>query len=257
MAIEDIRLYLSIRTCRKYKRFKRIVGPGALEYLAWFWMAVAEAAPSGDITSWNEFEIADAAGYPGDPAELYNALVDCRFVDANENGPERPHNWPQRQPYIYHAPRRSLQAKLANAKRWGNKDEYTRLYTMLHGKTPTSQPVSPNRTPDSTPDGSPPYPLPYPKDIGEQNRTGPSTVQREKICDVCKSKPVDQPHHTKCRTCYQPNYSRPPPGRHNVYPKCPYCKREQSGIEINHQTMTCSICKDEPPRPWPKQKDDT
>ena len=243
MAVEDIRLYLSIRTCRKFKRFKRIVGPAALEYLAWFWMAVAEAAPDGDISGWDKYEIADAAAYPGDPDDLYNALVDCKFIDANNTGPISPHNWTQRQPYIYHAPRRKLQAQLASAIRWGNTSLAKQLKPKLYGK----QPLNPDSNAASNADSNAPYPLPYPNtNIGKTSINNEAHTPLPTCQHPNCSNTVDQPHHTSCRSCYSNKHhtSRDPPTtRNQSFPKCPYCSREQNGIRINHQLKGCNICK--------------
>ncbi len=237
MAVDDIRIKATFKGHRKRKRLRRILGDRATDYLIDFWISVAESRPTGELTGWNAFDIADAADYPGDPDEFYNALVDVGFLDVSDNGCINVHNWTKRQGYVAHSERRSLQARLANAVRWGHTSLAQELREELYGK----QILDPDRSPGSSPDRSPPSPYPLPKDYK-------GLPDGMKICDAptC-DKQVDQPHHSRCRSCFGSQHAKhtQPTGRHNVYPKCPYCKREQTGLIINHQAMNCSICKDQ------------
>lgn len=232
MAVDDIRIKATFKGHRKRNRLRRIIGPGSDTYLIDFWISVATSRPTGELTGWDSYEIADAAGYPGDPDEFYNALVDCKFVDVGSNGALSVHNWSKRQGYVATSERRSIQAKMAAAKRWGNTSLFKQLHQELYGK----QTVDANSNAGSNQTAMP--------HIHYHNQ---KTKDQHKMCDVCQTKHVDQPHHAKCRSCFGSQYAKhdQPTGRHSTYPKCPYCKREQSGLTINHQSMNCNICEDE------------
>jgi len=239
MAVDDIRLKFSFLTSRKRKRLRRIIGPASDTYLINLLLQVGQSRPTGDITGWTAFDIADVSEYPLDldPDAWTKALTDCGFLDVCEDKTNI-HNWDRHQGYVSGANRRSHIARMAAASRWGNKTVYEAMRRKL-GLT-SSNAIS-NAT--SNPTSNAPLPYPLPKDTTEK-----STGHRiEKICDVCKTKTVDQPHHSKCRSCFGSQHAKhnTPTGRHHSYTKCPYCNREQSALTINHQNMNCNICEDE------------
>ena len=75
----DIRVWVSFKGHRKRKRLKRMLGPGATDYLIDLWISVSQDRPSGVLTGWDELDIADAADWPEDkdPEILVDALVKC------------------------------------------------------------------------------------------------------------------------------------------------------------------------------------
>lgn len=232
LVTDDIRLKFSFLTSAKRKRLRRILGPASDTYLMDFLLNVGMRRSDGDISDWDSFTLADLVNFPGDPDELYNALLDCGWI-VNRRDKKRVVNWEDHQRNLMYKDRRIIQARLAAAVRHGNTSEANRLRKQLYGKEPTNQHVTADSTPDSMQNALP---------------TSPHlTLNTNRECQnpTC-NKPVDQPHHSKCRTCYQPNYRDPPTTRHQQYPRCPYCRREQSGIEVDHQAMNCNICEDEP-----------
>ena len=75
----DIRLLASFKGHRKRKRLKRLIGPEATDYLIDLWLTTRMDRPDGILYGWDEYDIADAAGWPDEkePSEFINALKDA------------------------------------------------------------------------------------------------------------------------------------------------------------------------------------
>ncbi len=99
--MDDIRVKISFLGHRKRKRLRRLLGPGATDYLIDLWIVISMNNPDGDISDWTALDIADAADWPEDkdPNILVDALVDSGFFDRMGDS-VRPHDWPEHQPFI-------------------------------------------------------------------------------------------------------------------------------------------------------------
>ena len=115
----DIRLAVSFRGHRKRKRLRLLLGPGSTDYLIDLWIATAMNHPNGILQGMDETDIALEAGWEGeDSHKLVSALVECGFLEKNENGVYSLHDWEDHQAYVIHAERRKAQARNAAAARW-------------------------------------------------------------------------------------------------------------------------------------------
>lgn len=73
----------------KTKRLARLLGvslPAAVGHLHFLWWWAMDYAQDGDITKYDELDIADACGWEGDAEQMINALVESGFVDRTEEG---------------------------------------------------------------------------------------------------------------------------------------------------------------------------
>lgn len=256
--LDDIRLYPSIRTSRKFKRLRRTVGIGAMQYLTWLWAEVAEKRPdSGDISDWNPFDVADICEFEGDPDLLYNALVDCGFIDLDGSGRATIHNWHERQPHVTNKPQRVLKARMAAAKRWNDSETYTRLYNELYGSDPdpdASSNAQGNATSNATSMDTPQAEEP---DKQRSNATSnassnaplhTTTLKEESTTTLCKgcSRPFTprESWHELCDPCFKSKSPATSEPTHvsNLYKTCPYCGYTSSYVNVSHVLKGCNAC---------------
>lgn len=69
---------------RKFKRFKRFLEKDditAIGYLVLLWSNVLDLAEDGDITKWSKEDIAEYAGFNGEPDRFFKALNTNGFID--------------------------------------------------------------------------------------------------------------------------------------------------------------------------------
>ena len=115
---KDIRIATSFKGHRKRKRLTRILGSGATDYLIDLWITVAQNNPEGLLLKWDIIDIADSAGWQGEPQEFVDALIKCNFLKKNGNSCFEIHDWCDHQGYACKARERSEQAKKAAEIRW-------------------------------------------------------------------------------------------------------------------------------------------
>jgi hypothetical protein len=115
--ISDIRLAITFKGHRKRKRLQRTLGPGATDYLLDLWITIATDRPEGVLTGWDEVDIADAAGWAGEPEQLVAALVDCGWLE-KQNGHYQAHDWEEHQGWVSGAKERSERARHAAKAKW-------------------------------------------------------------------------------------------------------------------------------------------
>ena len=85
----------------KIKRLTRTLGfevpkdiPQAIGHVCMFWLWCYEyAGNNGSLAGMDAQDIADAAGWTGDPTVFANAMVEHRFIDMDEDGIMWVHNW--------------------------------------------------------------------------------------------------------------------------------------------------------------------
>jgi 5-methylcytosine-specific restriction endonuclease McrA len=119
----DIRISVSFRNHRKRKRLKLLLGPGATDYLLDLWIATAMNHPTGILSGMDETDIALEAGWEGDPAEFCRALLECKFLERDEEGTYFLHDWEEHQPWVIKAEARSEKARNAVNAKWGTTAE--------------------------------------------------------------------------------------------------------------------------------------
>ncbi len=92
-----IESHQELRNHPKTKRLARkldIQPAAAVGHLHFLWWWSADYAPDGDLTEFDDWEIADAAGYEGDnPAEFKDALIFAGFLDNTNQGTLLLHDW--------------------------------------------------------------------------------------------------------------------------------------------------------------------
>ncbi|MBX5476780.1 MAG: hypothetical protein IRZ18_06625 [Clostridia bacterium] len=90
-----------LRDHPKTKRLARMLGislPAAIGHLHLLWWWAMDYAPDGDISDYDAYDIADAAGWEGEPEAFLDALINCGpgdspgFVERDEFG-MRLHDW--------------------------------------------------------------------------------------------------------------------------------------------------------------------
>lgn len=129
---DDIRIKIGLPRHRKFRRLRRLVGDRAMEHLVYLFTRVAEERPTGVLTGWDETDIAEAAGWEGDPDDLVAVLLGCGgrmkgrqlpgFLELRD-GVYEVHDWAEHQPWIADAPNRSARARRNAKKRWDRPDE--------------------------------------------------------------------------------------------------------------------------------------
>lgn len=90
-----IKLHQQVPGHPKTKRLVRALGlrvpediPQAVGHLCMFWLWCIDFAPDGDLTRFSDQDIADAAGWPEDPATFVQAMREAEFLDEG-----RVHDW--------------------------------------------------------------------------------------------------------------------------------------------------------------------
>lgn len=73
----------------KTKRFARLIDaslPAAVGHLHFLWWWAMDYAQDGDLSRYDEYDIADACGWKGDEKQIVNALIEAGFIDEEEDG---------------------------------------------------------------------------------------------------------------------------------------------------------------------------
>ena len=80
----------------KTKKLARLLGvslPAAVGHLHYLWWWALDFAPSGTLEKFDEYDIADAVHWDGEPEKLVDALTDVGYLDRDGNGVLRIHDW--------------------------------------------------------------------------------------------------------------------------------------------------------------------
>lgn len=119
--MEDFRMYTSWRRHRKYRRLRRELGGDGVLAIEALWAYAADMRPDGDLSGMSADDLADEAGWPGDPARLMAVLTssEVRLVDG-EPGSWRIHDWAEHQPYVVNHGKRVTKARRAAEARWAD-----------------------------------------------------------------------------------------------------------------------------------------
>ena len=94
-----IELHQSLVTHKKTRRLARALGlgvpdgiPQAIGHLCIFWLWCVDNTEDGSLAELDAQDIADAAGWTGDPEKFTEAMVAAEFIDKTEGGLNR-HDW--------------------------------------------------------------------------------------------------------------------------------------------------------------------
>ena len=92
-----IESHQELRHHYKTKRLARELGvtvAAAVGHLHFLWWWAVDFAPDGDLSKFDDYEIADAMGYEGDdPGKAKAALIFAGFLDNNNQGALTIHDW--------------------------------------------------------------------------------------------------------------------------------------------------------------------
>lgn len=89
----------------KFKRLQRRLKMSTatlVGHLELLWLATAKNAPEGDIGRFSNEDIAIACYWDGDPDEFVDALVECRWLDADSTWRLLVHDWSEHAPTYVH-----------------------------------------------------------------------------------------------------------------------------------------------------------
>ncbi len=149
-----IESHQDLATNPKAKRLARILDvplAQAIGHLHMLWWWAIDHAPDGDISRFDAYDIADAAGWEGTPTAIVEALVACGPSD--KHGfiePEmRLHDWSK---YTVGLRASKEGAQLGNHNRWHVKRGLTDPACQFC----TSPPSRPRVAPESDPESRPP-----------------------------------------------------------------------------------------------------
>ena len=103
----------------------RLMAVGALETL---WQWTARFAPAGDIGRWADAAIASGIHWDGEAAQLIEALVECKFLDRDQQHRLLVHDWPEHADDAVHrvmarAGRRFADGSIPRLRRLGKKEQ--------------------------------------------------------------------------------------------------------------------------------------
>jgi len=114
----DIRILVSFKGHRKRRHLEQLLNSiGATRYLVDLWLTAAQQRPDGNLKGWSVKDIAEAAGYSGEPQRFVDNLVESGFLD-HASDSYRLHDWAQHQPWCCNAEERREHARKAAAGRW-------------------------------------------------------------------------------------------------------------------------------------------
>lgn len=176
---DDIRLHTTFFRHPKTVKLMRKCGTEGVLCLLKLWCFVREEKPDGIIDGGQE-DVEIAAEWGGTPSELYNALIEVKFIVKQDSGKTSLKNWAKRNPWAVGAVTRQLKAKKGGCAK--------------HGKScATCQEDCPNsaqscyelkQAPAPSPILSSPSPLPKSKDIVPQKRfIKPTLEQVKEYCE--------------------------------------------------------------------------
>ena len=121
----DIRISCSFPEHYKTKKLIAIAGHAAPFSLISLWVYAARNKPDGFLDNMDNFDIEIASNWAGQPNQLFDALVKCKFLTVADEGYYL-HDWEIHQPYASSAEERSAKARFSILARH-NRDLHTKL----------------------------------------------------------------------------------------------------------------------------------
>lgn len=139
----DIRISVTLKNHPKLRRLTKRIGLVAMQCLVYLWIEAAQSKPDGELTGWDEEDIAYVSGWEGNSLRYVNALMESGLVE-KADGHYRIHDWAEHQPWAVGAKERSERARRAGLASAGKR--------RAHSESTASQPqVSSESTGSSTP----------------------------------------------------------------------------------------------------------
>ena len=154
----DIRLKIGWDRHPKIRRLHKLLKSDGVLSLLRMWSAVSEYYAKGILTSLDIKDIADLAGWEGDPNRYVFTLVELKLLDFDGVN-YSVHDWKEHQPWAYFSDeRRESAIKAANAK-WSKRLKTNMRPALLNASLPASIPYNaPSPSPSPSPeDNNVPY----------------------------------------------------------------------------------------------------
>lgn len=203
-----IESHQDLRTNPKAKRLARLLDVPLAQaighlHMLWWW-AIDHADRDGEVTRFDAYDIADAAGWHGDEEAFLQALIDCGpggkhgFLERADDGSTRLHDWPEYTMALY-ASREG--AAYGNHERWHTKRGITDPSCRFCASPPDSPPTSPP--------SRPPNPTRVAPDVPPESGSE-STSAREESTDL----PTYRPTKGRARETTQDEPERTPHDEH-------------------------------------------
>lgn len=139
-----IESHQSLAAHPKTKRLARRLGvpvPQAIGHLHLLWWWAIDYAPSGDLSRFEDADIADAVLWEGDAGWLVAALVDAGFIDGKVI-----HDWDEYTGRLLDRREANAERKRMSRARHAPVTRTSQAVTGLHTQHNTTQQTEPNRT---------------------------------------------------------------------------------------------------------------
>ncbi|NJB67525.1 hypothetical protein GGQ74_001165 [Desulfobaculum xiamenense] len=165
----DIRISTTFFSHHKTKKLLRRLGPDGIVHLLKLWTYAAQYRPDGSLRGMDAEDIAVSVDWLGDPDEFVRSLCETGFVERDEDGTYRIHDWQEHNLWASEAEERSDKARLSRL-RQVNKEgfdeclrrgidrlspsEYARwkaFRSVVAGRGPSSPSAIPPRTSGDSP----------------------------------------------------------------------------------------------------------
>lgn len=172
----DARIAVGLPTHPKTKKLIRRLGQGAAWNFVCLLLWAAANRSDGDLADMSVEDIELAAEWTGDDGVFVAALSDVRFLDRDEEGQYRIHDWTEHNPWAAGSDMRRAKARWNAAKRHHGAAEADRLvpeYAAARSATSKADSKAPAEGQDAA--GSAPSPSPSPSPIP----TSPSSLRSE------------------------------------------------------------------------------
>lgn len=162
----DIRIPVSFIGHRKRRKLNLMLGvPECAGYLLDLWLNAAMNRPKGVLHDMDAADIALDAGWEGDPDVFVEGLVNCGFLDVDDEGVYVIHDWNVHQGYAQFSEERSEQARNAANVRWAKRRAGSGNAAGMPEQCGEHVSALPPDTESNAPSPVPsPSPLPDPKD---------------------------------------------------------------------------------------------
>jgi hypothetical protein len=159
---EDIRIHVGFKDHIKTKKLRKRLGWEGLGALIYLWLSARESKPRGDLSGLSAEDIAMMAEWEGDPQRFVDVLVEIGWLDKDEQGNIKLHDWETWNRFAYYSEERSEAARQSVACRHDRKNKATKRKRNVY-ETYTDRIQNANETSTNLSTPSPlPLPLPSP-----------------------------------------------------------------------------------------------
>jgi hypothetical protein len=152
---EDIRIETSWKTHPKRIKLQRKLGHEGLTAWLDLLLTVSECRPRGVLDGWKEEEIEIAAQWAGQPGIFVAACLQIGLIEQNGSQVFLIHDWEDHNPWVFHAPERSEQAKSAARVRWQRAKDKASCSQHKSAKRAAQKSNAPYPSPNPSPSPNP------------------------------------------------------------------------------------------------------